>query len=61
MSRTKNPILDKGINLTRRRFVQGVAMGGLFAGMGLGSRSLMAAAFEQFHPGSRRHSGGGFT
>ena len=46
MSSITNSILDKGINLTRRRFVQGVAMGGLFAGMGLGSRSLMAAAFE---------------
>ena len=46
MSRIKNPILDMGINLTRRRFVQGVAMGGVFAGMGLGSRSLFAAALK---------------
>ena len=46
MSRIKNPILDKGINLTRRRFVQGAAMGGLLAGMGLGSRSLLAAALK---------------
>ncbi|MCB1753524.1 MAG: copper resistance system multicopper oxidase, partial [Gammaproteobacteria bacterium] len=46
MSSIKNPILDKGINLTRRRFVQGVAMGSVFAGMGLGTRSLMAAALK---------------
>ncbi|WP_051301718.1 copper resistance system multicopper oxidase [Sedimenticola selenatireducens] len=46
MSSIKNPIFEKGINLTRRRFVQGIAMGGVFAGMGLGSRSLLAAALK---------------
>jgi FtsP/CotA-like multicopper oxidase with cupredoxin domain len=35
-----------GICLTRRQFVQGLAMGGAFAGIGLGSSSLMAAAMK---------------
>ncbi len=36
----------EGVCLTRRRFVQGIAMGGVYAGLGLGSTSLMAAAMK---------------
>jgi len=35
------------VYLPRRRFVQGLAMGGAFAAMGLGSGSLLAAALRQ--------------
>ena len=34
----------------RRRFVQGLAMGGAFTGLGLGSSSLLAAAMKQQRP-----------
>ncbi|RRS31694.1 MAG: copper resistance protein CopA [Gammaproteobacteria bacterium (ex Lamellibrachia satsuma)] len=37
----------KGVCLTRRRFVQGVAMGGAFAGLGLGSSALAAVMKQQ--------------
>ncbi len=36
-----------GVCLTRRRFVQGVAMGGAFAGLGLGSSALAAVMKQQ--------------
>ncbi len=42
MSSNKNPI-SGGVCLTRRRFVQGLAMGSAVAGMGLGARALAAA------------------
>ncbi|MBA1445540.1 MAG: twin-arginine translocation signal domain-containing protein, partial [Gammaproteobacteria bacterium] len=40
-----------GVCLTRRRFVQGVAMGGAFAGLGLGSSALAAVISSRV----RRH------
>ncbi len=45
MSSINDPI--KGVCLTRRRFVQGVAMGGAFAGLGLGSSALAAVIKQQ--------------
>ncbi|WP_304956588.1 copper resistance system multicopper oxidase [endosymbiont of Lamellibrachia barhami] len=45
MSSINDPI--KGACLTRRRFVQGVAMGGAFAGLGLGSSALAAVMKQQ--------------
>lgn len=36
-----------GINLNRRQFVQGLAMGGALAAMGIGSRSVLAAAIDK--------------
>ncbi|RLJ19787.1 copper resistance system multicopper oxidase [bacterium endosymbiont of Escarpia laminata] len=51
MSSINDPI--KGACLTRRRFVQGVAMGGAFAGLGLGS-SALAAVMQQQGPETLR-------
>jgi len=45
-----DPRYKGGVTLTRRRFVQGLAMGGAFAGMGLGSGSVLAAALKQRGP-----------
>ncbi|MBL3527167.1 MAG: copper resistance system multicopper oxidase [gamma proteobacterium endosymbiont of Lamellibrachia anaximandri] len=45
MSSINDPI--KGVCLTRRRFVQGVAMGGALAGLGLGSSALAAVMKQQ--------------
>ncbi len=45
MSSINDPI--KGACLTRRRFVQGVAMGGAFAGLGLGSSALAVVMKQQ--------------
>ncbi|WP_321528719.1 copper resistance system multicopper oxidase [Sedimenticola selenatireducens] len=45
-----DPRYKRGVTLTRRRFVQGLAMGGAFAGMGLGSGSVLAAALKQQGP-----------
>ncbi len=42
-----DPRYKRGVTLTRRRFVQGLAMGGAFAGMGLGSGSVLAAALKR--------------
>lgn len=39
-----------GVCLTRRRFVQGLAMGGAVAGLGLGTPSLLAAVMRQQGP-----------
>ncbi len=36
-----------GIRLNRRQFVQGLAMGGALAAMGIGSRSVLAAAIDK--------------
>ena len=47
--RDKNDPINGGVCLTRRRFVQGMAMGSAFAGMGLGS-SALAALSEQKGP-----------
>ncbi|MEJ2589970.1 MAG: copper resistance system multicopper oxidase [Candidatus Thiodiazotropha sp.] len=44
----------EGVRLTRRRFVQGLAMGGASAGLGLGSASLMAAAMKETGPRTLR-------
>jgi len=38
------------VSVPRRRFVQGLAMGGVYAAMGLGSRSLLAAVMRQQNP-----------
>jgi CopA family copper-resistance protein len=52
----KEPILYRdGVNLSRRRFVQGVAMGGAIAGLGLASRSLLAAPAQR--PGQQTLTG----
>jgi len=45
-SRDTSPSLE-GVCLTRRRFVQGLAMGGAVAGLGLGSSALAAAMKQQ--------------
>ncbi len=45
-SRDTSPSLE-GVCLTRRRFVQGLAMGGVVAGLGLGSSALAAAMKQQ--------------
>ncbi|HHH38090.1 MAG TPA: copper resistance system multicopper oxidase [Sedimenticola sp.] len=39
----KTILHQEGVNLSRRHFVQGVAMGGAVAGLGLASRTLLAA------------------
>ncbi len=44
----------EAVSLTRRRFVQGLAMGGACAGIGLGSGSLMAAAMREAGPQTLR-------
>ncbi|MCU7936471.1 MAG: copper resistance system multicopper oxidase [Candidatus Thiodiazotropha sp. (ex Dulcina madagascariensis)] len=49
VSRDTSPSLD-GVCLARRRFVQGLAMGGAVAGLGLGSPFLLAAAMRQQGP-----------
>ncbi|MEN8171170.1 MAG: copper resistance system multicopper oxidase [Pseudomonadota bacterium] len=41
-----NPDLKEGVSLTRRRFVQGLSLGGAMAGLGLGSGSLLAATHQ---------------
>ncbi|MEN8167253.1 MAG: copper resistance system multicopper oxidase [Pseudomonadota bacterium] len=46
MSRINDPIKGGGC-LTRRRFVQGLAMGGAFASLGLGSSALAAITKQQ--------------
>lgn len=46
MSDIHDPITKGGVCLTRRRFVQGLAVGGAFASMGLGG-SALAAAMKQ--------------
>ncbi len=53
MSGIRDPITKGGVCLTRRRFVQGLAMGGAFASMGLGSR-VLAAAMKQKSPQTLR-------
>jgi CopA family copper-resistance protein len=53
MSDVHDPITKGGVCLTRRRFVQGLAMGGAFASMGLG-RSVLAAAMKQQAPQTLR-------
>jgi len=50
MSNNSYSQYNGGVTLTRRQFVQGMAMGGAFAGMGLGSSSLLAAASKQQGP-----------
>jgi len=55
MSRLHNPRLLEGINLPRRRFVQGLAIGGIGA-MGLGS-NVRAAAMKQQGPETLRGTG----
>ena len=47
MSSINNPIKGGGHFLTRRRFVQGLAMGGVFASLGLGSASALAAVMKR--------------
>ena len=42
MSSIDDSIKEAGHFLTRRRFVQGLAMGGAFASLGLGSGALAA-------------------
>ena len=42
-----DPQYKGGVTLTRRRFVQGLAMGGAFAGLGLGSSTVLATALKQ--------------
>ena len=49
MSSINDPITKGGVCLTRRRFVQGLAMGGAFAGIGLGGSALAAAMKQQGH------------
>jgi len=44
----------EAVCLTRRRFVQGLALGGACAGIGLGSGSLMAAAMRENGPKTLR-------
>lgn len=41
-----NPIFKGGVSFSRRRFVQGLTMGGAMAGLGLTSRSLLAATHK---------------
>jgi len=53
MSGLHDPITKGGVCLTRRRFVQGLAMGGAFASMGLGG-SVLAAAMKQQGPQTLR-------
>ena len=53
MSGIHDPITKGGVCLTRRRFVQGLAMGGAFASMGLGG-SVLAAAMKQQGPQTLR-------
>jgi len=43
MRTKKNPLADTPVSLSRRRFVTGLAMGGMAAGLGLGSRALWAS------------------
>ncbi len=45
---------DKAVCLTRRRFVQGLALGGAYAGLGLGSGSLLAAGSKRDGPQTLR-------
>ncbi|MCU7871691.1 MAG: copper resistance system multicopper oxidase [Candidatus Thiodiazotropha sp. (ex Lucinoma borealis)] len=49
VSHHTSPSLE-GVCLTRRRFVQGLAMGGAVAGLGLGTPSLLAAVLRQQGP-----------
>jgi CopA family copper-resistance protein len=53
MSGIHDLITKGGVCLTRRRFVQGLAMGGAFASMGLGG-SVLAAAMKQQGPQTLR-------
>ncbi|WP_275096588.1 copper resistance system multicopper oxidase [Sedimenticola hydrogenitrophicus] len=54
MNDNNRPKYKGSVMLTRRRFVQGLAMGGAFAGMGLGSGSVLAAALKQQGPQTLR-------
>ena len=47
MSSNNDPLFNDGCHLTRRRFVQGLAMGGAFASLGLGSSALAAITKQQ--------------
>ncbi len=47
MRSINDPISNGGVCLTRRRFVQGLAMGGAFASLGLGSSALAAITKQQ--------------
>ena len=49
-----DPQYKGGVTLTRRRFVQGLAMGGAFAGLGLGSSTVLATALKQQGPQTLR-------
>ena len=53
MSNIDEPISKGGVCLTRRRFVQGMAMSGAFAGLGFGTNAL-AAALKQRGPETLR-------
>jgi CopA family copper-resistance protein len=54
MNDNNGPEYKGGVTLTRRRFVQGLTMGGAFAGMGLGAGSVLAAALQQQGPQTLR-------
>ena len=41
---------DNGMLLSRRQFVQGLAMGGAVASFGIASKSVFAAAIQQQQP-----------
>jgi len=60
VSRDTTPSLEGGHFLTRRRFVQGLAMGGAFASLGLGSGAL-AAVMKQQRPQTLRGTGFNLT
>ena len=50
MSSINDQILKKNVDLTRRRFVQGLTIGAALAGVGPGTSSLLAAATRQNEP-----------
>ncbi|MEW7988499.1 MAG: copper resistance system multicopper oxidase [Candidatus Thiodiazotropha sp.] len=49
MNEKHNPIYNGGFNLTRRRFVKGLALGGAFTGLGFGG-SVFATTMKQPGP-----------
>lgn len=47
MSCINDPLSKGGVCLTRRRFVQGLVMGGAFASLELGTSALVAVMKQQ--------------
>ncbi len=50
MRKKNHPTFNGGVSLSRRRFVQGLSVGGAMAGLGLSSGSLLAASHRPHQP-----------